>query len=90
MAESQKAILDTIEKQVTDLLEQMQDLRRERLDQQEQIDELEGVVVKQSAEVERMRSKIEAASKDLDLRYRRKREEIQSRLNHVLARLESL
>ncbi len=44
----------------------------------------------QVKELERLRRKAGDISGELDLRYRKKREEIQSRLTNVLARLESL
>ena len=90
MAKSQNSLLDKLEKQTESLIAQLASIRQERIDLTEQIKELETAVEDQTAEITRMKSKIADSSKDLDIRYRRKREEIQSRLNHVLARLESL
>ena len=90
MAKSQSSMLDTIEKQIEGMLTELTRLRRERGELNEQISELEAAIESQSTELERMQAKISASARDLDIRYRRKREEIQSRLNHVLAKLESL
>ena len=82
--------IDDLEKQVDLLLKDLQRTRQKRATAEESLAEIESEFTRQAKELERLRKKAEEVSGELDLQYRRKREEIQSRLANVLARLEAL
>lgn len=90
MAVSRMKPLDDLEKNLDTLLKELQKSRKDRKKSEGQLKEMEAECNGQAKEIERLRRKAGDVSGKLDLQYRRKREEIQSRLTNVLARLESL
>lgn len=90
MTGSRKKPIDDLEKQVERLLVELRKTRQSSTATEARLEEMETEFNGQARELERLRKKAEEVSGELDLQYRRKREEIQSRLAHVLARLEAL
>jgi len=82
--------IDDLEKQVDRLLVEFRKTVASSAGYEERLKEIEAEFGQQSKEIDRLRKKAEDVSGDIDLHYRRKREEIQSRLTNVLARLEAL
>ncbi len=90
MAGSRMKPLDDLEKQMDAILKELEKSRKNRKKTEDRLQEMEAEFNSQVKELERLRRKAGDISGELDLRYRKKREEIQSRLTNVLARLESL
>jgi len=90
VAGSRKKPIDDLEKQVDRLLAEYRKKLKSGTGAEKNFRELESEFNRQAKEVERLQKKAADASGELDLNYRRKREEIQSRLANVLARLEAL
>ncbi|MFO7768246.1 MAG: cell division protein ZapB [bacterium] len=82
--------VDVLEERLDELLQRMDALREENGEQKERISELEGRLSEQGEELERLRRKSAAAEKDLDRAYLDVRQQVQTRLNSLLARLESI
>lgn len=82
--------LEDLEKQMDAILKELEKSRKNRKKTEDRLQEMEAEFNSQVKELERLRRKAGDISGELDLRYRKKREEIQSRLTNVLARLESL
>jgi len=82
--------IEDLEKQVGRLLQEYRRQLKNGTGAEERLKEMESEFNRQAKEVERLRKKAADVSGELDLNYRRKREEIQSRLANVLARLEAL
>ncbi len=90
MAGSRTKPIDDLEKQVDRLLNEFRKKLKNNTGAEERLKELKAEFNRQAKELDRLRRKAAEASGELDLQYRRKREEIQSRLANVLARLEVL
>ena len=90
MAVSRMKPLEDLEKQMDAILKELQKSRKDRIKTEDQMKEMKAEFNNQVKELERLRRKAGDISGELDLKYRKKREEIQSRLTNVLARLESL
>jgi uncharacterized coiled-coil protein SlyX len=82
--------LDQLEKQLDALLKEVESSRKAKGKLEERLSEMEKRLAKQDREITRLRSKADSITDDLDVRYRKKREEIQTRLATLLASLESL
>ncbi len=84
------AAVDLLEERLEELLERMDALMEGHREQEERVAELEDLVTSQKEELERLRRKTAAAEKDLDRAYLDVRQQVQTRLNSLLARLESI
>ena len=82
--------MDLLEDRLEQLMERFDALCEENRKQSERITELEGSLSDQEEELERLRRKSAAAEKDLDRAYLDTRQQVQSRLNSLLNRLESI
>jgi len=81
---------DLLEERVDELLELVDSLRQENRQQTQKITELQERLSVQEEELDRLRRKTAAAEKDLDRAYLDVRQQVQARLNTLLARLESI
>ena len=90
MAGSRTKPIDDLEQQVDRLLAEFRKKTENTAGAEDRLKEMESEFNRQAKELDRLRRKAAEDSGELDLQYRRKREEIQSRLANVLARLESL
>jgi len=90
VAGSRAKPIDDLEKQVDKLLVEFRKKLKNNTGTEERLREMEAEFNRQAKELDRLRRKAAEVSGELDLQYRRKREEIQSRLASVLARLEVL
>lgn len=72
------------------LLKEVESSRKTKGKLEERLSDTEKRLAKQNREITRLRAKADSITDDLDVRYRKKREEIQTRLATLLARLESL
>ncbi len=75
--------IDTLTAELRTARTSLQDLREHKGDQA-------GLLKEQADQIELLRRKIAAASRDLDTGYRRRRAEIRNRLSDLLQRLETL
>ena len=82
--------LEQLEKQLDALLKEVEGSRKAKVKLEERLGEMEKRLARQDREIKRLRTKADSITDDLDVRYRKKREEIQTRLATLLARLESL
>lgn len=83
-------LVDELEKQLDKLLSELEGSKKTKRELEGRLKKVENSLAGQKKEIERMRRKASDLSGDLDIHYRRKREEIQEKLAHLLARLESL
>ena len=82
--------LEELDKQLDALLKELESARKSKGKLEERLQGMEKKLAQQEREIKRLRTKADSITDDLDVRYRKKREEIQSRLASLLARLESL
>jgi predicted nucleic acid-binding Zn-ribbon protein len=82
--------LDLLEERVETLLGKLGESEKARRKLADKVEVLEENATRQAGRMERLEKKVSVASEDLDANYLKKRDQIQSRINHLLARLESL
>lgn len=90
MSPTAATVADLLEERVDELLDLVDALRQENRQQTQKITELEERLSRQEEELGRLKRKATAAEKDLDRAYLDVRQQVQARLNTLLARLESI
>jgi predicted nucleic acid-binding Zn-ribbon protein len=90
VATSASKTLGLLEERVESLLRKLTESEKARRKLADKVEMLEESATRQNGQMKRLEKKVAVASEDLDANYLKKRERIQSRINHLLARLESL